>query len=69
MKDLLTRIIYKIQQIAMTKLFELFLYIVVAGAIVSFTMNYLATQHMSSIFSDIFVFIFVYYAGYKILLE
>jgi hypothetical protein len=69
MKDLLTRIIYKIQQIAMTKLFELFLYIVVAGAIVSFTMNYLAIQHMNSIFSDIFVFLFVYYAGYKILLE
>lgn len=53
----------------MTKLFELFLYIVVAGAIVSFIMNYLTAQHMNSIFSDIFIFLFVYYSGYKILLD
>ena len=69
MKTLLARIMWKIQQIAITKFFELCLLMVVAGAITSFITQYLIIQHMDSIYSDIFVLVFVFYAGYKIMLD
>jgi hypothetical protein len=61
--------LWKIQLLFMTKLFELFLWIMAAGTITSLMINYLTAQHMNSIYSDIFLFIFVYYTCYKILLD
>jgi hypothetical protein len=69
MKNFLARIMWKIQQLAITKLFELFVWIMISGAIHAFIIQYLIIQHLYTIYNNIFIFIFVYYAGYKILLD
>ena len=69
MKNFLARIMWKIQQLAITKLFELFVWIMISGAIHDFIIQYLIIQHLYTIYNNIFIFIFVYYAGYKILLD
>jgi len=69
MKNFLARIMWKIQQLAITKLFELFVWIMISGAIHAFIIQYLIIQHLYTIYNNIFIFIFVYFAGYKILLD
>lgn len=69
MKDIITKIIWKIQMLAMTQLFELFLWITISGAITEFMLMYLRNQHINNVFFEIFFIIFIYYAGYKLILK
>jgi len=68
-KDIITRIIWKIQRLAITKLYELFLWIILSGAIYTFVIRCVASNYRYNIYLDIFLLFFIYYAGYKIILE
>lgn len=70
MKGLLTQLIYKIQMLAMTQLFELFLWITISGSVSALIVQYLRYQHIMNnfIFETIFI-IFIYYAGYKLIMK
>lgn len=69
MKDLISKIIWKIQMLAMTQLFELFLWVTISGAVTEFMLMYLRNQYVNNIFFEIFFIIFIYYAGYKLILK
>lgn len=70
MKDLITRIMWKIQMLATTKLFELFLWIVISGASSALIVEYIRyNQHVHNISLEVFCILFAYYACYKIILD
>jgi hypothetical protein len=70
MKDIITKILWKIQQIAMTKMPELFLCIVVAGTINIFLTNYLISHHIANNNYILISFtLFIYYSCYKIIID
>jgi len=69
MKDIITKILWKIQILTTTKVFELFLWIVISGEIATLISNYLTNQHLTTIYYNIFLYIFVYYSCYKMILE
>lgn len=70
MKNLITKLIWKIQLLATTKIFELFLWITISGSVSALLLDYLSyTQHMNNIIIEVIFIIFCYYAGYKIILE
>ena len=70
MKNIITRIMWKIQMIATTQLFELFLWIAISGASSALIIEYMRyNQHMINIPLEVFLILFVYYAGYKIILD
>lgn len=70
MKDIITRIMWKIQMLATTKLFELFLWIVISGASSALLVEYIRyNQHIHNVPFEILFILFVYYAGYKIILD
>jgi len=70
MKDIITRIMWKIQMLATTQLFELFLWIVISGASSALIVEYVRyNQHVYNIPLEIFLIVFAYYAGYKIILD
>lgn len=70
MKDIITRIMWKIQILATTKLFELFLFITISGASSALIVEYLRyNQHVHNIPLELFIILFAYYAGYKIILD
>ncbi len=69
MKDIISKIIFKIQQIATSKTYELFFWIVISGAITNMLLNYLDHQYIINVYSAAIIAIFIYYFGYKIILE
>jgi hypothetical protein len=70
MKDLISRIMWKIQMLATTQLFELFLWITISGASSALLVEYLRyNQHVDNIIFEVIFILFVYYAGYKIILK
>ena len=70
MKDLITRIMWKIQMLATTKLFELFLWIVISGASSALIVEHIRyNQHIFNVPLEVFLILFAYYAGYKIILD
>jgi hypothetical protein len=68
-KDIITRIIWKIQNLAITKLYELFLWLMISGIIYTFIIRCITSNYLYNIYFDIFLLIFIYYACYKIILE
>lgn len=70
MKDLVTRLMWKIQTLATTKLFELFLWITISGASSAIIIEHIRyNQHVHNIPLEVFLIVFAYYAGYKIILD
>jgi len=69
MKDTLSKIMLKIQEFMMKKRVEFFLWFIISGFTYAMIGNYLIIHHLSTIYSDIFLLIFIYYASYKIILE
>jgi hypothetical protein len=69
MKDIISKIIFKIQQLATSKIYELFFWVVISGAITNMLLNYLDHQYLINIYSAAIITIFIYYFGFKIILE
>lgn len=69
MKQILSKIIFKIQQLATFKLYDLYFWIIISGAISTMLVNYLIHQHIVSFYSGIVITLFIYYSGYKLILE
>ena len=69
MKDLISKIIWKIQMLAITQLFELFLWVTISGAVSEFLLLYFRNQHITNVYFEIAFVIFIYYAGYKLILK
>ena len=69
MKGIVEKILWKIQMIATTKLYELFFWISICGFISWALNNYIYTHYNPNYYFFIFITVFVYYTGYKIILE
>jgi hypothetical protein len=70
MKDLISKIMWRIQMIAMTQLFELFLWITISGVSSALLVEYLRyNQHVNNVIFEVIFILFIYYAGYKIILK
>lgn len=68
-KDVITRIIWKIQQLATTQLYELFLWIILSGVLYEFILKYISSNYLYNIYIDLFLLLFIYYSCYKIILK
>jgi len=70
MKDLISKIIWKINRIATTRMVDLFLWIILCGAISSMIITYLIKQHiLNNFLYEVLILIFIYYSGYKLILD
>jgi hypothetical protein len=70
MKDIISKIMWKIQMVAMTQLFELFLWITISGVSSALLVEYLRyNQHINNVIFEIIFILFIYYSGYKIILK
>jgi ABC-type Mn2+/Zn2+ transport system permease subunit len=69
MKDIISRLLWKLQQLITKKLFELILWSMVAGTISVFISYYILYNYSNNIYNTIIVNILSYYACYKIILD
>lgn len=69
MKDILSRILWKLQELSTTKIYELYFWIIVSGAISGLSLVYIKFDYgINNIYFDIIFTLFIYYIWYKILL-
>jgi len=69
MKNFISRLIWKFQQLATTKLAELFLWVIISGALLDIGASYFNTHNINNMYFRFFFIIFIYYTCYKIILE